>query len=234
MQTQTMKFKSLVLGILQIIVLAIISMLIYYTEKEIYQISSIFIFGVMGGIIAVLFSGYTIPTKWIFKYRFWFYGILFGIAVFLFSTLTNLTENDSFETFNIIRKLFVGVVVGILVFGSTQYWIYKSIRKNTPFKSAEGEMEILADAARIENEDNTENGRLILTNYRLCFISAKDSKMKFEISFKSSFSDIQISYRLGIPNGIYIDKNATKILIKFPGLWIKEIKKWLPKSTLIF
>ena len=220
-----MKNKALAFGILQIIVLAIISVFIYKTDKENYKISSLFIFGVIGGIVAVLYSGYITPTKLIFKYRFWIEGFLFGIGSFLFSTLTDLTENGSFDTSNIIRKVLVGAGVGVLVFGSMRYWIYTSIKKNTPFKSIDCEKEILADAARIETDDINENGRLILTTNRLYFISsAKNSKIIFDISNKDT-TEIQIVYKFGIPNGIFIVENATKIHVRFPGTWMREIEK---------
>jgi hypothetical protein len=88
-----MKTKSLLLGFLQIIVLSIISVYIFNFDKEIYKISSPIIFGIIGGVILVLITAYYIPSLWIFKNRFWVYGISFGLALCIFSTLINLTDN---------------------------------------------------------------------------------------------------------------------------------------------
>ena len=220
-----MKTKALIYGILQIIILVIITVVIYQKDIESYKISSIFIFGVIGGIVAVLYKGYIILPKWIFKYRFIIEGILFGIGISLFSSLTSLTENGSIDTSKIINKLFLGAVVGILIFGSMRYWTYKSIKKNSPFKCIDGEIEIVADAATIINEDIIETGRLILTTNRLCFISAKNSKIIYEIVPKDITEKIQISYKFGIPNGIYFAESETKFQVGFPDLWMREIEK---------
>jgi hypothetical protein len=66
---------------------------------------------------------------------------------------------------------------------------------------------------------------LILTTNRLCFISGKNGKVIFELGIKELNSVVQISYRMGIPNGIYIADNTTKIQVRFSGLWMREIKK---------
>ncbi len=228
-----MKTKSLALGILLLIVLAIVSVFIFNFDKDVYKFSSIIVFGVIGGIITVLYSGFTTPTKWIFKYRFLIDGILFGIGVHLFSTLTNLTDSGNLDTSLFIRKFFVSAAVGILIFSSIQYWTYKVIKKRTPFKSLDGEMEIIADAATINNEDIAERGRMILTSNRLCFVSSKNGKIIFELDFTDSPQNIQIAYRMGIPTGIYIPANATTIQVRFSCFWLREIKKTLPNAQSI-
>ena len=219
-----MKTKSLALGILLIIVLAIVSVFIYNFNKDVYKFSSIIIFGVIGGIAAVLYSGFTTFTKWLFKYRFLIDGILFGIGVHLFSTLTNLTDSGNLDTSFFIRKFFVGAAVGILIFSSIQYWTYKGIKKRTAFKSLDGEAKIIASAATINNEDIAEAGRMILTSKRLCFVSSKNGEIIYEIHLTDSPQNIQITYRMGIPAGIYIPANATNILVRFSCFWLKEIK----------
>lgn len=228
-----MKTKSLLLGFLQIIVLVIIGIFIYNTDKDVYKFSSIIIFGVIGGIIAVLYSGFTTLTKWIFKYRFLIDGILFGIGIHLFSILTNLTDSGNLDTSFFIRKFFVGAAVGILIFSSIQYWTYEGIKKRTPFKSLDGEVEIIASAATINNEDIVERGRIILTSKKFCFVSSKNGEMIFEINLTNSPQNIQITYRMGIPNGIYISANATNIQVRFSSFWLKEIKNASTNSLTI-
>jgi|GEM_PF-6531914 len=224
-----MKTKALVFGILQIIALVIINVFIYNIDKEIYKYSSLIIFGVIAGIIVVLFNGYTIPTLSIFKYRYLFDGILFGIGITLLSRLTHFTDKGTFETAYIVRELTIGLVVGaavgIVFFSSLRYLTYKRLKKKTPLISLEGEIEILADAARFENNNTNETGRLILTTDRLCYVSAKNGKMIFDISHNDATKDIQINYRSGIPNGIYFADSVKKLYVRFPRLWLKEIEK---------
>jgi len=228
-----MKTKSLVLGLLLVVTLSFICLYVYKTNKESYEIISVFLYGIIGGVIAVLYSGFSTPSVWLFKYRFWLDGFLFGIGLFLFSTFTNKTDNTILEIEDIIRKMLVGTAVGILIFGSAQYWIYKSIKKTTPFQIVEGEVEIIASAATINNEDIAEAGRMILTSKRLCFVSSKNSKLILENSLTDSPQNIQITYRMGIANGIFIPANATNIHVRFSWFWLKQINKASTKALII-
>jgi len=228
-----MKTKSLLLGFLLIIVLAIISVYIFNFDKEIYEICSPIIFGIIGGIILVLTTAYYIPTVWIFKNRFWFYGILFGFALYIFSTLINLTESWSFEITDIAIKLLIALFTGIIVFSTSQFWIYNSARKNTLLALKTNEKEIIADVAWLVIGKQKSRGRIILTNNRLVFIKNNIEKNNIEFDITNISSELEVTSRFGIPNGIILPSLKTEILVIFPFFWKKEIERVVLEATSI-
>ncbi len=187
--------------------------------------------GISFGTFTVLINGYFIPSKLIFKYRFWVYGLFFGLAIFLSSILNSLAEGRIIHMKYLLIKFIISIIIGIIFFGTFLYWNFRELKKFTRLETQLGELEILSDSATLDNEEATKSGRIILTTQRLCFISNDEEKTKFVFSFSDLTSGIEIIERLSIPDGIYIPNEETKIRVKFSKLWKKEILKIIKNNA---
>ena len=68
-------------------------------------------------------------------------------------------------------------------------------------------------------------GRIVLTNSRLVFIKNNTEKNNIEFDLTNISSELKITSRFGIPNGIIVPSLETKIHVTFPFFWKKEIEK---------
>ncbi len=166
-----------------------------------------------------------IPTKWVFKYRYWFYGLVFA---FTFSLITPFKDLLSTEFYSITNSLLVWIFslfIIVLFMGIFLNWRYRKLVQKTKFELEADEVEILSDSATFDNEDTTKKGRLILTTKRLCFVSDDKENSRFVFNLNDLSSKIEINKQGWYPSGILLPEKETKILLMFPYLWKREIER---------
>ncbi len=226
-----MKNKALKTGILALFLLIAIPLLLLYFDMKVSSVILIVVFGLIAGIFIVLFNAYLLPGIWMHKNRFLLYGFLYGIAIFIFTSINHLSEGESVYRTGFLLSLLTAICLGILLGAVFLKLNHRIIIKQSILKLLPDEIVIIEDAARIDNDEALGSGRLILTNKRLVFIYLNLKIDNFEIYFSELFTTVELTEKFGIPNGIHLSEKDCNILVKFPRLWKKEIEKMMhPKN----
>ena len=74
-------------------------------------------------------------------------------------------------------------------------------------------------------------GRLLLSNERLIFLSARDNECLYDPKLTEIIPTIERSKFLKIPRGLNLLPNETKIYVRFPNYWLKAIENEKTNAT---
>lgn len=173
--------------------------------------------------ISIMFNGYLLPSKWIYKNRFWMNGAIFGLFLFMLNASIRIHDGKIVTQKEALIMAIASIAMGILILGTVYYRSFRKVRRNTPFHTDLDEHEIITDSATLNDEDTFKRGRLILTNKRLCFIANDEENTR--IVFQNLKTNIRLLKHLGVPNQLYIPGNKTRIQVAFPCYWKQEIEK---------
>ncbi len=231
-KTTMQKITLIKTGILLFFFITTISLLLFYFNMKMEYIAAIMLFGLAVGIVAMGFNGFYIPGKWVHKNRFMLYGLLFGLALFVFNIINHISEGDMMNGMKLGLNLFISICLGGVFGGIYLKWKHRVFKRQTPLNFQSDEMEIIEDVATIFNEDVRGKGRIVLTSERLSFIFSDIPQRNFDIYFSTIKSNPELMYRFGIPNGIYISEQETRILVKFPKFWKQEIEKKIKDNNI--
>lgn len=206
-----------------------ISLIEYEKSKHGFLFSTLLV-PIFSLLFYIFMIGYFKPTRWLFKFKCLINGLIAG-ACFTPLILSAATRHHSCDLSNpksVILQLIVPSVFATVVTCLYFYFHNKRLTKNTPLNMERGEIEIVSGSASFEDEDNyLTKGRLVLTNYRLCFIPTKLEETRME--FRNVPSKLLIDKNSGIPIRIVIPVNGTIIRTFFLFFWKDEIEKVLLK-----
>ncbi|MFZ4398984.1 MAG: hypothetical protein ACOYO1_03030 [Bacteroidales bacterium] len=214
-------------GMLSFFLISVITLLFLYFKIKISSLFGIIVFGLFAGIFIVLLNAYFIPGKTLHKIRFLLYGLLYGIALFIFNYLNHFSEEENIRTIGLGVSFSISICIGFLLGSVFLTWNYRVIKNQTPISLMPEEFIILEDSAYIYNEDSMGKGRLVLSNKRLVFIFLDKEISNFEVYFSIKISVELSSNKFDIPNGIILSEKESEIRVKFPKLWLKEIREMI-------
>lgn len=201
-----------------IFVFSLMALLVFAFDVSIQTMGIVLLIGFFAGLFHGLFKLFVVPPKWFLSIRFIFYGITFT-GVISIASLSVVHEDDFQITWGLIFAwLLVGIGAGIY-----QLWRFKKMCKKTEFKKLAGEKILLDDYATCEKECSSYQGRLILTDKRLCFRSVVTQDSDFDCLLSKINPSIELCRTKGFPSGIEVGKGDAKFKVAFPKLWIKKV-----------
>jgi len=228
-QCKEMKNKSVFSFILSVLLISI--SLIGIFEIELTTVVTILSIGIAYGLFISLYKGYFMPSKWLFRNRFWISGLFAGVGLFVLSIFIDFTDIQLSESNQLLLKFILSLVIGIALVGGYQRRRYLKVKDNTHFTKHVGEREIMDDVASMYIRNKVKKGRIILTSSRLVFVKSSDVKV-----FTFNFSEMALGFEnikfIGIPTGIFIPEKVTKIYVHFSNYWIREITKIVNEQSI--
>jgi len=191
-----------------------------------FSIAMFIILAIGLNFLVYMIRDYSNPPKWLFKLRFLFYslsyGLFFGAGMSFFRLIrTQQVDLIQFLLFSAVFAL-VGFFLGNAS-DNTGYLKFKKLVKST------GNQELndlaLTDSAYYEDSIMFRtHGRLILNNERLYFYSSDENKCLFESKLTEINPVVERSSFLNVPVGLDFQTNETKIFMKFPLYWLNAIE----------
>lgn len=221
-----MKKKILNSTIAVMFLLIAILVLYFYFKTKLPVIVYIILFGAAAGMITTVLNGYYILPAGMFKYRFWFTGLLYGVLMAIGFLSLDMAEGKGIDSERFMKILLVCIAGGTILIGLSKKRSYIKLCQKTPLQLNSNEREILSDSAIFLNEDIRIEGRAILTSERLCFIPLEPENPKQEWYLTDFKTPPELTLRFGMPNGIYVHDNETKIYVRYAGLWKKKIGEY--------
>jgi len=195
-----------------------------YLEISYLTISILIGIGLLSGILTKSFTGYILPNKMLFKYRFIAYGIGFGIMIgFIVYIMHKSLNHQDFNSIYFIKLLIISIPIGLIFNSAPNFIKFKKLRKKTNV-NIENKDSISDYAIYINSENKIIRGLLLLSNNSLSFYSGINGESIFEIALKDVNPTIKKSKVLNIPNGLSLQNNKNNVNIAFPKYWIKLIE----------
>ncbi|MFZ4455949.1 MAG: hypothetical protein ACOYOT_06985 [Bacteroidales bacterium] len=189
-------------------------------------IKVVVIFGI-SFFLASFFLSCWIPNKWLFQYRFWFFGMMTGL---LFSMIYLITTHAN-DICQVCIDTVSSLLVGSLLLGGVLRWYFLDVEENTPYPKYYEENEIVSDTAKLICDSSIQSGRIVLTEKRLTFLSKSRGRAQFDFYLSDPNFKIDVVCRFGIPWRLKVFNNDICIDVKFPGFWKKQILNVLYKSA---
>jgi hypothetical protein len=128
------------------------------------------VLALLGGVLSRLFTGYVVPSRFIFRSRFIIYGIGFGLLIGLLLPLTDSIKDQSFAIQDLVRSILISIPIGVIFIGTQSYLRFKKLEKKTVCE-IDNKNSISDFAIYRDSENNSLRGRLLLTNNKLSFCS---------------------------------------------------------------
>ncbi len=193
------------------------------------EIIKLFVFSSFSIILALVLLGYSIPSLWLFRNRFWLISIFIGLSIFSIK----LDFGELFQATRLFEDGFLSIFWGILIFGSSYMWYFREVQKNTPLLRYSTENEIVSDTGKLRINKHALTGRVVLTPRRLSFVSNNRGRSQFDFFFADPNFEIILIKRFGIPYKLKFTHQDISLKVKFPRFWVKEIQNILsqPLST---
>lgn len=169
-----------------------------------------------------LTKGYLTPSRRQYKYIFHSIGlrIIALIAIFMV------------EFFYPILKFEVNLMLNVVIISliiSTCYQLYNvHLKARTHLLMSLDEEEVVSEMAQIITHGTKLQGRLILTNKRISFVSNDLGKSQYDFFLLNQNANLKINYTVGFPTKIKIPNSDLFIRVKFPFFWRREFMDLAP------
>ena len=193
------------------------------------EIIKIFVFSSFSIILGLVLLGYSIPSLWLFRNRFWLIGLFVGISIFSMK----INFEDHFQTAISSVDGLLSLFCAIMIVGTFTKFYFREVQKNTPLLRYSTENEIVSDTAKLRINKHALTGRVVLTQRRLSFVSNNRGRSQFDFFFADPNFEIKLIKRFGIPYKLKFTQQDISLKVKFPRFWVKEIRNILsqPLST---
>lgn len=215
--------------ILAVFLLFALTFVLSFDKSEHFSYSSIAQFIVLAlglNFLVYMIRDYSNPPQWLFRLRFFVYGLSYGLFFGTFMAFFTLIRTQQIDLMRSLSFIAVFTLVGFFrgnASDNTGYLKFKKLVKST------GNQELddlsLTDSAYYEDSIMFRTyGRLILDNERLYFYSSDENECLFESKLTELNPVVERASFLNVPVGLDFQTNETKIFMKFPLYWLKVIE----------
>lgn len=209
--------------IIAIFIVGIMLILKFYLKTSDPVILFLVIWIVAALLIRTLIVGYLNPPYWLYRTKYSFIGLIFGIltAIMLFGT--EAIENEIFIANELLRYILFGAVLGAVLNGPVFNHSTRLNRRKGTFLL---EKQLVKDYAQIITEEGQRiNGKLFLTDKSLLFLDGRNEEKIVVQDIAEVETQISKMKYCQIPNGFKIENGKFRFKVQFPNYWIKRIRK---------